>query len=70
MKNIGNLIKSLQNIMRKDPGVSGDAQRIEQIGWMIFLKILDDKDQELEILNKKYKSVVPSKQKGRSANLL
>jgi len=35
MKNIGNIIKTLQNIMRKDPGVSGDAQRIEQLGWMI-----------------------------------
>ena len=46
MKNIGNIIKTLQNIMRKDPGVSGDAQRIEQLGWMISLKILDDKDKE------------------------
>jgi len=46
MKNIGHIIESLQNIMRKDPGVSGDAQRIEQLGWLISLKILDDKDQE------------------------
>ena len=44
MKNIGNIIKTLQNIMRKDQGVSGDAQRIEQLGWMITLKIIDDKD--------------------------
>lgn len=61
MKNIGNIIKSLQNIMRKDQGVSGDAQRIEQLGWMIALKILDDKDKELEILNDSYASPVPSK---------
>ncbi|MGD9487781.1 MAG: N-6 DNA methylase [Calditrichaceae bacterium] len=60
MKNIGNIIKTLQNIMRKDPGVSGDAQRIEQLGWMISLKILDDKDQELELLNENYKSPIPS----------
>ena len=46
MKNIGNIIKKLQNIMWKDQGVSGDAQRIEQLGWMISLKILDDKDKE------------------------
>src|SRR3989338_6336955 len=59
MKNIGNIIKTLQNIMRKDPGVSGDAQRIEQLGWMISLKVLDDKDKELEILNDKYVSVMP-----------
>ena len=52
MRNFGNIIKTLQNIMRKDPGVSGDAQRIEQLGWMISLKILDDKDQEIELLIK------------------
>ncbi|MBF0499660.1 MAG: N-6 DNA methylase [Candidatus Riflebacteria bacterium] len=61
MKNIGHIIKSLQNIMRKDPGVSGDAQRIEQLGWLISLKILDDKDQELELLNDKYRSPIPKK---------
>ena len=46
MPNIGGIIKSLQNIMRKDQGVSGDAQRIEQLGWMVTLKILDDKEAE------------------------
>ncbi len=61
MKDIGNIIKSLQNIMWKDQGVSGDAQRIEQLGWMISLKILDDKDKELELLNDKYTSVIPKK---------
>jgi type I restriction enzyme M protein len=60
MKNIGNIIKRLQNTMRKDQGVSGDAQRIEQLGWMISLKILDDKDQELEILQDGYVSPVPA----------
>ena len=61
MKNIGNIIKTLQNIMRKDPGVSGDAQRIEQLGWMISLKILDDKDKEIELINNKYISPIPAK---------
>lgn len=60
MKNIGTIIKRLQNIMRKDTGVSGDAQRIEQIGWMISLKILGDKDQELEIIQDSYTSPIPS----------
>ncbi len=59
MKKIGNIIKTLQNIMRKDPGVSGDAQRIEQLGWMISLKILDDKDKEIELFNEKYVSPIP-----------
>lgn len=59
MKNIGNIIKTLQNIMRKDQGVSGDAQRIEQLGWMITLKIIDDKDKDLELTHESYKSVIP-----------
>ncbi|MBD3288280.1 N-6 DNA methylase [candidate division KSB1 bacterium] len=59
MKNIGNIIKTLQNIMRKDPGVSGDAQRIEQLGWMISLKILDDKDTELEMITDDFTSPIP-----------
>jgi type I restriction enzyme M protein len=66
MKNIGNIIKTIQNIMRKDPGVSGDAQRIEQLGWLISLKILDDKDAELELLNDKYVSVIPKKLQWRN----
>ncbi|MBD3798062.1 MAG: hypothetical protein IE887_10090, partial [Campylobacterales bacterium] len=42
--NISAIIKSIQNLMRGDKGLNGDAQRIEQLGWMIFLKIFDDKD--------------------------
>jgi type I restriction enzyme M protein len=66
MANIANIIKSLQDIMWKDPGVSGDAQRLEQLGWMITLKILDDKDAELELLNDDYVSVIPEKLKWRT----
>jgi type I restriction enzyme M protein len=65
---MGNLVKSLQNIMRKDRGVSGDAQRIEQLGWLIALKIMDDKDQELELMHETgtFKSVVPSELQWRN----
>jgi type I restriction enzyme M protein len=66
MKDIGNIIKTLQKTMRKDPGVSGDAQRIEQLGWMLSLKILDDKDEELRLLNEKYKSPLPHHLQWRS----
>ena len=66
MPNIGGIIKSLQNIMRKDQGVSGDAQRIEQLGWMVTLKILDDKEAELELLHDEYVSVMPEELKWRS----
>ncbi len=66
MNNIGNKIKSLQNIMWKDQGVPGDAQRIEQLGWMLFLKIMDDKDAELEAIKSNYKSSVPKKLQWRN----
>ena len=42
---ISTLIKSIQDIMRQDAGVDGDAQRISQLVWMLFLKIFDDKEQ-------------------------
>lgn len=60
MSNIGGVIKSIRDIFRKDPGLSGDAQRIEQLGWMIFLKLFDDKDLEKELMNSNYKSPIPS----------
>ncbi|GMT40109.1 MAG: type I restriction modification enzyme M subunit [bacterium] len=59
MPNIQNVIKSIRNIMRQDTGLNGDAQRIEQLGWMLFLKIFSDKDKELELMDDKYKSPVP-----------
>lgn len=59
MSNINGTIKSIRDIFRKDPGLSGDAQRIEQLGWMIFLKLFDDKDKEKEILAPEYKSPIP-----------
>lgn len=52
--------------MRKDQGVSGDAQRIEQLGWMITLKIIDDKDAEMELLQEKYISPIPAKLQWRN----
>ena len=59
MANVSAVVSSIRNIMRQDRGISGDAQRLEQLGWMLFLKIIDDKDQELEILKDNYVSVVP-----------
>jgi type I restriction enzyme M protein len=53
------LVKSIQDIMRQDTGVDGDAQRISQLCWMFFLKIIDDQDQELELLHEDYLSPIP-----------
>jgi len=59
MSNISSILKSIQNIMWQDTGLNGDAQRIEQLGWMLFLKIFSDKDKELELLNDNYTSPIP-----------
>src|SRR5512135_2204834 len=53
-------VKSIQDIMRQDAGVDGDAQRISQLCWMFFLKILDDQDLQLELMDSKYRSPVPA----------
>lgn len=66
MSNISGVIKSIRDIFRKDPGLSGDAQRIEQLGWMIFLKLFDDKDKEKEILDLDYKSPIPTELQWRN----
>jgi type I restriction enzyme M protein len=58
---IGTLIKTIQDIMRKDVGVDGDAQRISQIVWLLFLKIFDDKEQEWELTVPGYKSPLSSR---------
>ncbi|MBE2289858.1 MAG: N-6 DNA methylase [Chitinophagaceae bacterium] len=60
MANISGVIKSIRDIMWQDTGLNGDAQRIEQLGWMLFLKIFSDKDKELEILDDKYTSPIPA----------
>ncbi|QDU39718.1 putative type I restriction enzymeP M protein [Maioricimonas rarisocia] len=59
-------IKTIQDIMRKDRGINGDAQRIEQLVWMIFLKVLDDREQEYELLDDNYKSPIPKKYRWRT----
>ena len=48
MANVGAVVSSIRNIMRQDRGISGDAQRLEQLGWMLFLKIIDDKTKSLK----------------------
>ncbi len=61
MPNISSIIKAIQDIMRKDTGVDGDAQRLSQIVWMLFLKIFADKEEEYKIMDDDYKSPLESK---------
>lgn len=66
MSNVSGVIKSIQDVMRKDVGVDGDAQRISQLVWLFFLKILDDREDELELTEDDYKSPLPEKLRWRN----
>ncbi len=59
MSNITTNIKGIRDIMRKDTGVDGDAQRISQMVWMLFMKIFADKEEEWEITLDNYESPIP-----------
>ncbi len=63
---ISTTVKSIQDIMRKDAGVDGDAQRIGQLVWLFFLKIFDDQEQELELLGNDYRSPIPARLRWRN----
>lgn len=59
-------IKSIQQTMWQDTGVDGDAQRLSQLCWMFFLKIIDDQDQQLEVMQDGYRSPIPRKLQWRT----
>lgn len=63
---LGNFVKSIQDIMRMDAGINGDAQRIEQMVWILFLKIFDVKEQEWELMEDDYSEIVPVKYQWRN----
>lgn len=66
MSNLSGIIKSIQKIMREDHGVDGDAQRLSQLVWMLFLKIFDETEEEKELMNPKYKSPMPEELRWRN----
>ena len=57
---VNNIIKRIQNIMRQDAGINGDAQRIEQMTWMFFLKVYDTQEETWEYKDENYKSITVS----------
>ena len=63
---VNNLVKRLQNEMRGDAGINGDAQRIEQMVWMFFLKVYDAQEEIWECTKDKYKSIIPEKMRWRN----
>ena len=63
---IGTTIKTIQDVMRKDAGVDGDAQRISQLVWMMFLKVFDDREAEKELMDDGYRSPIPQRLRWRN----
>ena len=67
---VNNIVKRIQNIMRQDAGVNGDAQRIEQMTWMFFLKVYDTQEETWEYKayreGKTYVSIIPEELRWRS----
>lgn len=66
MSNLTGFVKRLRDIMRNDAGINGDAQRIEQIAWMLFLKVYDAKEQDWEWDDEDYKSIIPEECRWRN----
>ena len=66
MSNLGNFVKRIRDIMRNDAGINGDAQRIEQIAWMLFLKVYDSKEQDWNMDENDYKSIIPEECRWRN----
>jgi type I restriction enzyme M protein len=63
---VSNTVKTIQDIMRQDAGVDGDAQRIGQLVWMFFLKIYDDREREFELQDEDYASPIPDELRWRN----
>ncbi len=56
---LSNFVKRIRDIMRNDAGINGDAQRIEQMAWMLFLKVYDAKESDWEFDDEEYVSIIP-----------
>ena len=63
---LNNIVKRLQDVMRNDAGINGDAQRIEQITWLLFLKVYDAKEEIWELNEDNYISIIPEKFRWRN----
>ena len=66
MSNLTPVIKSIQDVMRQDSGVDGDAQRISQLTWLLFLKVFDALEEELELTRDHYQSPIQESFRWRS----
>ena len=66
MSNLSGFVKRVRDVMRNDAGINGDAQRIEQITWMLFLKVYDAKEEDWEFDDEQFESIIPPKLRWRN----
>lgn len=66
MSNVSGFVKRVRDIMRNDAGINGDAQRIEQIAWMLFLKVYDSKEYDWDMEEDNYESIIPEQCRWRN----
>jgi type I restriction enzyme M protein len=66
MSDLGSFVKRLRDIMRNDAGINGDAQRIEQIAWMLFLKVYDSQEENWEFDIEDFESIIPEEYRWRN----
>ena len=66
MSNLSGFVKRLRDIMRNDAGINGDAQRIEQMVWILFLKVYDAKEEIWEFYDENYTSIIPEELRWRN----
>ncbi|MEE3711596.1 class I SAM-dependent DNA methyltransferase [Campylobacter sp. CLAX-7218-21] len=66
MSNLSGFVKRVRDVMRNDAGINGDAQRIEQITWMLFLKVYDAKEEDWEFDDEQFESIIPQKLRWRN----
>lgn len=66
---LSNFVKRVRNIMRNDAGINGDAQRIEQMAWMLFLKVYDEKENDWELDDDDYKSIIQKNAVGATGRM-
>ncbi len=66
MSNLSSFVKRIRDVMRNDAGINGDAQRIEQLAWMLFLKVYDAKEEDWEFEDENYESIIPENLRWRN----
>ncbi|NLY75104.1 MAG: SAM-dependent DNA methyltransferase [Firmicutes bacterium] len=63
---LSTFVKRIRDIMRNDAGINGDAQRIEQLAWLLFLKVYDTREDDWDMEEENYQSIIPEECRWRN----